>query len=75
LITDLSNQDDAALASVTGVTAQIIGAAVAALRQAYADSFRFVWVTAACFVLCALIGEYQLRNADHCSEVDWGLQL
>lgn len=58
----LAGQDQAALASVPGVTPSIIGAGVAALMNALADSFRYVYIIAAPFglvgvFLCYFLGD------------------
>lgn len=44
------------LAKIPGVTTEIIGAAVHALKEAYLGSFHSVWIAAACLSACGLIG-------------------
>lgn len=51
----LAEHDDAALAKVPDVTPAIIGAGVAALKQAMADSIRVVYMIAAPFGALAVI--------------------
>ncbi len=55
-ITALANNDQAGLMSIPGVTPQIIGAGVHALKVAFAASFRNVWITAAALAAVATIG-------------------
>jgi hypothetical protein len=45
------------LISVPGVTPQIIGAGVQALKEAYLVSFRYIWVAAGAFMFIAAIGQ------------------
>lgn len=52
----LATNDQAALIKVPGVTGAIIGAGVAALKQAFTDSFRVVYIIAAPFGAAACIG-------------------
>lgn len=51
----LAGNDQAALATIPGVTPAIIGKGVSALQQAYADSLRVIYVIAAPFALVAMI--------------------
>lgn len=51
----LTSQNDAALAAVPGVNPSIIGAAVVALTQAFADSVRVVYIIAVPFGVLACI--------------------
>ena len=51
----LASQDNAALAAVPGVNPTIIGAAVVALTQAFADSVRVVYIIAVPFGVLACI--------------------
>ncbi|CAK7206933.1 hypothetical protein SEUCBS139899_009740 [Sporothrix eucalyptigena] len=55
LITALANQDNAALATVPGISDDIIGAAVGALKSTYSVAFRWVWVAAGSFTVVAAI--------------------
>jgi Holliday junction resolvasome RuvABC DNA-binding subunit len=57
LIVALSNQDEQALAKIPGLTPQIIGAAVVALKKAYLKSFHAVWYPAIAFAVISLICE------------------
>ncbi|KAE9363866.1 MFS general substrate transporter [Stipitochalara longipes BDJ] len=54
-ITALANNDESALMTIPGVTPQIIGAGVQALKTAFAGSFREVWITAAALAAVATI--------------------
>jgi Fungal trichothecene efflux pump (TRI12) len=51
----LTSQDNAALAAIPGVNPTVIGAAVAALKQAFADSVRVVYIIAVPFGVIACI--------------------
>lgn len=58
----LTNYDDAALSKVSGVTPDIISVGAAALKQAYADSIRLVFIIGSAFgalacVLCFFLGD------------------
>jgi hypothetical protein len=53
VIGDLAANNATALATVPGVTAEIIGAGVGGLFEAYSLGFRFVWVAAGCFTVIA----------------------
>ena len=58
----LTSNDQDVLAAVPGVTPPIIGAGVLALRQAYADSLRLIYIIAAPFgavaiVMCFFLGD------------------
>jgi hypothetical protein len=59
LIVALSNQDEQALAKIPGLTPQIIGAAVVALKKAYLKSFHAVWYPAIAFAVIGLICEWR----------------
>ncbi|KAL6245159.1 hypothetical protein RBB50_007934 [Rhinocladiella similis] len=50
------------LAKIPGVTTEIIGAAVHALKEAYLGSFHSVWIAAACLSACGLIGSWFIIN-------------
>lgn len=56
LITALLADNSSALQSIPGVTPAVAIAALAALKDAYGVAFRNAWITAACFVLVAVIG-------------------
>lgn len=56
LIGALTSGNTAAVATVPGVTPEIIGAAALALQTAYNIAFSYVWATAAAFAFVALIG-------------------
>jgi hypothetical protein len=58
----VSAQDDAALVKLPGVTPSIIAAGVAALRQAFVDSIRVVWIIGACLGVPALVCCYFLGS-------------
>ncbi|KEF60624.1 uncharacterized protein A1O9_02185 [Exophiala aquamarina CBS 119918] len=55
LIDAVLTQDNAALAEISGVTPEIIGAAVGGLTETYVLAFRYVWVAAACFTSVGVI--------------------
>ncbi|CAL5866471.1 uncharacterized protein PFLUO_LOCUS679 [Penicillium psychrofluorescens] len=55
LITALLADNSSALQSIPGVTPAVAIAALAALKDAYGVAFRNAWITAACFVLVAVI--------------------
>ena len=57
LITALADQDNAALAGVPGISNEIIGAAVGALKSTYSVAFRWVWVSAGSFTIVAAVGK------------------
>src|SRR5690349_16295255 len=54
----LAAHNDAALTKIPGVTGQIIGAGVGGLKEAFMQGFRYIWVTAACFTVLAVVGMY-----------------
>lgn len=54
-VTALAGNDQAGLANIQGLTPNIISAGVTALKQAYADSIRVVFIIAAPFGLVAAI--------------------
>ncbi|KAM0791525.1 hypothetical protein ACM66B_005975 [Microbotryomycetes sp. NB124-2] len=54
-IAALANNQHEALATVQGVNAAVIGAGVAALKHAFADSFRVIWMIAAPFGAVAMV--------------------
>lgn len=58
----LSTQDTAALGTIAGVTPEIIGAGVAALKQAFADGIRVVFIIAAPFGALACIACFFLGD-------------
>lgn len=58
----LANQDEASLHHIQGVTPRIISAGVAALKSAYADSFRVVYIIAAPFGVVAAISCLFMAN-------------
>ena len=55
-VADLAHQQTEALAKIPGITPTIIAAGVAALEQTYLESFRAVWITAACFAAVGVVG-------------------
>ena len=55
LIGALAANNNTAVALVPGISPAIIGASVNALKDAYAVSFRWVWVAAACFSAVAVL--------------------
>jgi len=57
-ITALTGSDPSAVASVPGVSPEIIGAGVEALKAAFSLAFRWVWVAAACFAAVAVIRKF-----------------
>ena len=68
----LAANDQKALASIPGVTPQIIGAGVSGLQHAYLEAFRYVWVCAAVMCFVAAIGACFIINpkADFTMHVD-----
>lgn len=53
----LSANDAKALMNIPGVTPQMIGAGVVALKEAFSVAFRWVWVAAGCFSVLAVVRE------------------
>jgi hypothetical protein len=53
----LANNEAEELAKIPGVTPKIIGASVIALKEAYLESFRSVWIAACCFSAVGVIGK------------------
>lgn len=58
----LSSNDTAALSNIPGVSSTIISVGVAAMKQAYADSLRVVYVIAAPFGLLACFACFFMGN-------------
>jgi len=58
LIGGLASNNVTAIGLVPGVTPAIIGAGVGGLLEAYATGFRFVWISAGCFVVVAWICKF-----------------
>jgi len=61
-IGDLVANNQTALATVKGVTPDIIGAGVGGLFDAYSIAFRFVWIAAACFSVVAVVCKSHLPS-------------
>lgn len=61
-ITALNTHDASALASIPGVTPQAVQSGVSALLGVYAQAFRRIWITAACFVAVAAIAAAFLQD-------------
>lgn len=61
-LTALTSQDSAALAAVPGVNPTIIDAALAALKQAFADSLRVVYIIAVPFGVVACVACFFLGD-------------
>jgi hypothetical protein len=59
-IGDIIAQNSAGLATVPGVTPQIIDAGVRGSYEAYCIGFRFIWVAAACFTVPAVVCKFHL---------------
>ena len=57
LIGALTSNDDAALQRIPGITPEIIGASVAALKDAYVVGFRNIYIMTAAFSGFALLGK------------------
>jgi hypothetical protein len=55
LIGDLSESNFEGLAEIPGITPAISAAAIHAFKQAFVDSFRLLWITAAAFTVIALV--------------------
>jgi hypothetical protein len=62
LIGDLAANNQTAIATVPGITPQIIGAGVGGLFKAYSLGFRFVWVAAGCFMVLAAICKFNFSS-------------
>ncbi|KAK5049568.1 hypothetical protein LTR84_004497 [Exophiala bonariae] len=58
LILDILTGNIGGLPDIPGISPQIIQAGVLAFQQAFAESIRAVWITAACFTAAALVGEF-----------------
>lgn len=58
----LANQEQAAIAAIPGITPAIIGAGVAALKQALSNSFRVVYIIAASFGVVGIVLCYFVPN-------------
>lgn len=58
LIAAIAANDIAALKNIPGVTPSIIQSSVKALQEAFLVSFRYVWVSAGCFTVIAIVGNY-----------------
>jgi Major Facilitator Superfamily len=71
LIGALASQNQSALAHIPGVTPQVIGAAVGALKDAYGIGFRDAWIAACCFCALALFGK-SLRFGKACRRLFLG---
>lgn len=56
-IGDLTSQNTDDMMKIPGITPKIIQASVAALQDAYLDSFHAVWYAASAFAAVGLIGE------------------
>jgi MFS family permease len=69
LIGGLNSHNQTAIATIPGITPEIIGRGVTALLDTFAASFRNVWITASCFVALAAIGMFAvlvaLQNTNH----------
>ncbi|KAJ2897395.1 PEP5 [Zalerion maritima] len=61
-ITYLTNQQTDQLATVEGVTPDIIHAGVDALLESYTVGFRFVWIAAGCFTVVAAVAAVFIRD-------------
>jgi len=59
LIGDLAANNLTGVATIPGITAEIIGAGVGGLFEAYSLGFRFVWVAAGCFTVIAAICKFR----------------
>jgi hypothetical protein len=57
LIAALANNKADELEKVPGITPKIIGASVVALKEAYLESFKSVWIAVCCFSAVGVIGE------------------
>lgn len=63
MISELAANNATGLATVPGVTPQIIGAGVGGLYEAYSLGFRFVWVAAGCFTVIAAVCKFLLGSS------------
>lgn len=63
MIGDLAADNATALATVPGVTGQIIGAGVGGLYEAYSIGFRFVWIAAGCFTVIAAVCKFTATSS------------
>jgi len=57
LIADLANNDSDELGNIPGITPRIIDASVIALKEAYLESFKSVWIAVCCFCAVGVIGK------------------
>ena len=73
LIGALTTQDQALLGKIPGITPPIIGAAANALLQAYALSFRYCWISAACFCFVAVVGTFHRCSINGIHRANVGL--
>ncbi|KAH7632551.1 major facilitator superfamily domain-containing protein [Sordaria sp. MPI-SDFR-AT-0083] len=64
LIGALADHHEELIPKIEGVTPQIIGAGVEALKETFATGFRRVWIAAACFVALAAILACFLKEED-----------
>ena len=55
LIEALAANDQSAIPSIPGITPQIIRAGAGGLFEAYSIGFRFVWISAGCFTVVAVV--------------------
>lgn len=60
LISALLRHDNSTelLAEVRGITPDIIVAGAYGLRQGYADTFQYLWITGVCFTFVGAVGTY-----------------
>ncbi|KAJ5175113.1 uncharacterized protein N7482_000990 [Penicillium canariense] len=58
----LSSNDDASLKNISGITSEIISSGVSALRQAYADGLRVVFIIAVPFGVIACVASLYLGD-------------
>lgn len=57
LLGALTTNNQKALLSIPGVTPEMVGVAISALREGYSIGFRNVWITTSCFTTIAIAGK------------------
>ncbi|PVH69717.1 MFS general substrate transporter [Cadophora sp. DSE1049] len=62
LIGALNSGNTTAIATIPGITPQILGAASGGLKEGYIHAFRYTWVAAACFSVVGLVTCLFLTN-------------
>lgn len=63
LIGALTTNNTSALATIPGISPNIIAAAGTAIKESYVLAFRYIWVTSAAFSALALIGRFTFLSS------------